>query len=132
MGGLDHFQVYDRFLTEDEVYATFTYPSYNYKGEPILLHTSISIKENVDINTILGLIKIKDAGFSPIESFSIAGNGAELFTITSDGYIQLVHEKSLDYETKTFYDLRVSASNSHGTGNETMLTINIEDVLDIQ
>jgi hypothetical protein len=132
LGGLDHFQVYDRFLTEDEVYATFAYPSYNYKGEPILLYTSISVKENVDINTTLGSIKIKDTGFSPIESFSIAGDGAELFTISSDGYIQLVHEKSLDYETKTIYDLRTSATNSHGTSNETMLTINIEDVLDTQ
>ncbi|WP_324171312.1 cadherin domain-containing protein [Sulfurimonas sp.] len=97
-------------------------------GEPVLFHNTISVKEDAKSGISLGIINVKDSGVNPIESFSISGDGSNIFKIDKNGVLRVVGDNLLDYETKKVYNLAMSATNGYGISNIANLTVKIEDV----
>ena len=95
---------------------------------PILENFTTSIDENVSVNTKIGDINITDSGDSNITSFTISGDGNTTFDIDTNGSITLA--SSLDYETKTEYNLTIIATNSIGNSNSVDMNITINNVID--
>ena len=99
-------------------------------GEPVLFHNTILVKEDAKSGISLGIINVKDSGVNPIESYSISGDGSNIFKIDKNGVLRVVGNNLLDYETKKVYNLVIRAKNKYGISNIANLTVKIEDVPD--
>jgi hypothetical protein len=90
---------------------------------------AVEIKEfyNIDENTSVGesvaFVSIQPINDSAIKSFSLEGNGTELFSIESSGEIKLASK--VDYESKKNYYLTTTATNEAGTSNRVDVNISI-------
>ena len=79
----------------------------------------ITVSENALVNSVIGNLTISlDAN---VTSFEVTGEGKDNFAVSTIGQISLL--KRLDYESKSFYTIFVSAINNLGTSN--ILDINI-------
>ncbi|MDR0579009.1 MAG: cadherin domain-containing protein [Campylobacteraceae bacterium] len=97
---------------------------------PVLTNTVLSIMENSYGGEVVGYVKVSSNGKSVITSFALSGEGAEKFNINEQGLIRLGIGAEIDYETKSVYNLRVVAINSHDTSNEANVTINVVNAPD--
>ena len=91
-------------------------------------NTTRSIDENTPSQTNIGNpISATDADTSDILTYSISGTDAASFSINSNTG-QLITSTSLDYETKSVYQVVVSVSDGNGGSDSITITINIIDV----
>jgi hypothetical protein len=88
---------------------------------PVLEPFSGSIKENVPIGTVVGVVREKEGGDSPIISYEL--NGSEAFAIDKDGRINTL--EPLDYRAKKTYLFNVFATNAAGKGEEVVCKVDI-------
>ncbi|XP_048868432.1 cadherin-10-like isoform X1 [Brienomyrus brachyistius] len=88
---------------------------------PRFPHSSyhLSVLESVEIGSTVGRIKANDADIgenAEIHYSIMDGDGQDMFTIVTDRITQegiITVKKSLDYESKRIYTLKVEASNTH-------------------
>jgi hypothetical protein len=97
---------------------------------PTLGASSFSIMENVYGGEYIGRVSIVSNGRSVIASFTLSGEGAELFTIDNSGHIRTAAGAIIDYETRKVYNLKATATNAHDTSKETSVTINVTNAPD--
>ncbi|MDR1451739.1 MAG: cadherin domain-containing protein [Helicobacteraceae bacterium] len=84
-----------------------------------------SVMENSYGGEYVGRVSIVSNGRSVITSFSLSGEGAELFDIDKSGNIKTAEGSVIDYETKIAYNLKAAAANDHDTSSEVSVTINV-------
>ncbi len=87
-----------------------------------------SVEENSSSGTHIGNVHILDEGSSPIEYYTLSGEGSDVFAVDTDGKVSVV--KALDYETKPVYNLQLKAKNQAGLSREVNLIIRLENVID--
>jgi hypothetical protein len=92
---------------------------------PTLSASTFSVMENVYGGEYIGRVSIASNGRSVIESFDLKGDGAALFTIDNSGNIRTAAGAIIDYETKSVYNLKATATNAHDTSAEASVTINV-------
>ena len=97
-------------------------------GIPTLENMSIIVDENISSGSKIGQL-IVDAGATRIERIALYGED-DNFRVDSNGSVYLVDHASLDYETKSRYDLGARALNSRGYGNEAHIVINVNNIAD--
>ncbi|WP_457592374.1 cadherin domain-containing protein [Hydrogenimonas sp.] len=88
---------------------------------------NLAVREDTAPGTKIGEIAI-DEGANPIERVAWHGLGKEFFRIDKSGGIYL--QESLDYETKTHYDLGARALNARGWSNEVSIGIDVTNAPD--
>ena len=93
---------------------------------PVLGATRLSNPETILVGDKVGDINITSSGTSNILDINITGTGSDSFSVDTAGVIKLT--KSLDYETKPSYILKVIARNSSGNSNEADLNITVINV----
>ncbi|MDR1007303.1 MAG: cadherin domain-containing protein [Campylobacteraceae bacterium] len=93
---------------------------------PILADTALNIMENSYGGETVGYVRVSSSGKSSINSFTLSGEGAEHFNINNQGLIKVaIGATKIDYETKSIYSLKATASNSHDTSKAVNVTINV-------
>ena len=97
---------------------------------PILGGTWFRVDENVTGVYYFGTMKVLSEGNSSIVSYYLDGDSSDKFSIDESGEIYLVDGASLNYESKNYYDLFVTASNSEGTSRPVMLRVLLNDIPD--
>jgi len=113
----------------DDAYD-FIYGNVEGIGAPILGATWFYIDENIVGTHYIGDIKIISEGVDEITSFIIEGEGADKFNIDLSGSITLKENETIDYESKYYYDLFVSAVNTKGTSRPILLRLIVNDLDD--
>ena len=93
----------------------------------ILANSSGAIIENAVSGSSAGSVTISYAGDSNITSITLTGTGNENFAVEVNGTITLAANYVLDYETKTYYDLKATAENAAGNSASVDLNISIID-----
>jgi len=91
---------------------------------PILDSTRYHTSYNIPVATVIGKINIKDAGVSPIEKFSLSGEGSENFSIDNSGNISITHNLT-QYQFGTL-SFSVTAMNSVGQSLPQSLIIKVD------
>lgn len=117
--------------TSNEANITVTINDLKNESVPVIDPLEIFIDENTSVGTVVGTINISDTGDSNISSFTLLGDGSGNFEVNSSGTIKVVSGASLDYESKTIYNLSVYASNLAGNSITKNLTINIINIDDV-
>ena len=95
---------------------------------PVLEGFDVNVTENTSAGSVIGQVTITSEGLSPITSFTLSGS--DDFTINSQGEITVSENGQLDYETQISHHFTVSAHNSYGDGEEVIVTVNIDNLLD--
>ena len=87
------------------------------------------IDENSPEGTIIGKPTIFDADGDILTYQIVQGYSDDVFGITSDGYLQVIKNNALDFETQSSYTIKVSASdNLHKSESDMMIMIqNLND-----
>ena len=85
----------------------------------------IHVGELIDNYAILRYLSATDGGIPA--TYTLQGEGAEQFLVTSDGVLRTAKNANLDYETKNHYELTVYAQNSLGRSETKNITINVDD-----
>ena len=85
---------------------------------------------NIDENIVGGTIDGNVSMGEDITSVSLSGVDSDKFTISLDGVIKLQDNISLDYETKSQYDLVVTASDGTTTLDQN-ITIGVNDIAEV-
>lgn len=98
--------------------------------KPTLQSKRYDISEDIGSGNSVGDIVVLNEGKSEIISFNLEGEGEENFSIDSNGKIIVSQNANLDYETKTYYKLYVSASNDSGTSKEVLIIIQLKNIID--
>ncbi len=115
-----HF-VYDEISKEDKKEMS---------PEPILTSQWIEVSEGVEGSIDIGEVTPISEGNSSIMSYHISGDGSELFAIDNSGTISLKEGKSLDFEKKKLYELKLTAKNSNAESRPVTLYIVVKNVVD--
>ena len=103
----------------------------NVIDEKAIIADSIgSIDENATVGEFVALMNVTYAGDSN-GSFTLKGEGSELFVISDDGRVTLKESGSLDYETITSYKLDVIMKNEAGESNSAQLSITVNNVAEV-
>ena len=85
-----------------------------------------NIEENLPVGTVIGQVVILDTGSSPLEFFEISGEGADKFSVDTEGIIRV--ERVLDFEQQEIYNLHVKAKNGAGFGHEVNLIVRLSNI----
>jgi hypothetical protein len=93
---------------------------------PVITGTDVKVDENASIGSVVGTITIVDDGGSAITAIALGGTGAGDFNVGNGGTITVAN--TLDYETKSEYNLTAVATNS--AGNSAPVNVNIAVVDD--
>jgi len=97
-------------------------------GIPTLEDLTVTVDENATPGRKIGQL-VLDAGETPIERIALYGDD-DNFRVDNNGNIYLASHATLDYESKTRYDLGARALNSIGYGNEVHIVINVNNIAD--
>src|SRR6056300_658173 len=110
----------------NSVSETITFGIDDINESPMLASTlaNESIDETTATGTAIASSSVSDPESNAI-TFTLSGNGSELFAIDEEGNVTLVG--SLDYETTTSYTLTIAASDGTNSVSET-LTFTINDI----
>ena len=96
------------------------------KTFPTIKSFTASVEENATVGTKLGIVEVVDDGGDSITAFHLIGEGKETFAISKNGEVTLA--KTLDYETKNFYSLKVYATNSVGDSKQEDFNVTVIDI----
>ncbi|MDA8543593.1 cadherin domain-containing protein [Gammaproteobacteria bacterium] len=110
----------------NSVSETITFGIDDINESPMLASTlaNESIDETTATGTAIASSSVSDPESNAI-TFTLSGDGSELFAIDEEGNVTLVG--SLDYETTTSYTLTITASDGTNSVSET-LTFTINDI----
>ena len=114
----------------DYVYAPLYVQTEKIKT-PVIKSAWFKIDENIKGKVLIGKIPVVSQGAAPVDKFVLSGDGAEKFEIDGEGNVYLKENVSLDYETKSLYQLRVSAQNEYGDSRPVTLYISVNNVPDV-
>jgi hypothetical protein len=97
---------------------------------PVLQVQRFDIDENATGGSDVGSVEVLSEGTSPIVLFELKGSGSENFVIDNEGNITLALDAVLDYETKTYYELYVTAFNDEGRSADTKMIVQLHNIAD--
>ncbi|SMD32782.1 Por secretion system C-terminal sorting domain-containing protein [Reichenbachiella faecimaris] len=97
---------------------------------PQIISAIFTIDENAANGTEVGIVDASDSDGDDISFSIVGGNGASIFSIRTDGQIQVIDESALDFETQSSFGLIVQATDdSQGSLSvEESITINLTNV----
>ena len=91
--------------------------------------TTLSVEENTAAGTAIGdPIAATDQDAGDTLTYSLSGDGMASFDIDAMGQITVGEGATLDYETKTSYEVTVTATDSKDMTDSIDVTINVTDV----
>ncbi|EZH74240.1 hypothetical protein ATO12_15350 [Aquimarina atlantica] len=93
--------------SKDDEAATIVTPPTN--TAPEIKAQSFNVSESATDTDVFGMVKATDADKDEL-SYSITANSDDLFEITKTGALSLATGKSLDFETKTTYEITVEVT----------------------
>ncbi|MCW9026823.1 MAG: cadherin domain-containing protein, partial [Thiovulaceae bacterium] len=97
---------------------------------PVLVDTSLSVREDAAVGSSVGSITIDTEGDAPITSTTLGGVGSANFELGNDGILSVKSGASFDYETTDEYNLTAQVTNSVGSSNTVNLFISVNNVID--
>ena len=97
-------------------------------GIPSLENLILNVDENVSAGSKIGQL-VLDSGATTLERIALYGED-DNFRVDANGSLYLAEDATLDFETKTRYDLGARALNSRGWGNEVHIVINVNNIAD--
>lgn len=97
---------------------------------PILQSIRLDASEDINSSTVIGKVPVLNQGTSKITSFMLEGDGSDNFVIDTNGEVSVAQGAQLDYESKTYYQLYVSAINDEGISQKVLLLIQLHNVTD--
>jgi len=98
---------------------------------PLLADSTLWVEENVTIGQKVGEVTISNIGDSPISAITLSGTGNENFAVSTDGNISIKAGASLDYESRSEYNLTAIATNTAGDSGSVKVDIGITNVVDL-
>ncbi|CAA6816232.1 MAG: Unknown protein [uncultured Sulfurovum sp.] len=96
--------------------------------KPSVSDVHLELFENLAVGTLVGDVNISDKGDSNITKIDLLGNVNGSFEVNKEGNIKVL--VYLDYESRTAYNLRYTATNDAGTSTEALLTIQIKNIFE--
>ena len=88
------------------------------------------IDENSEANTLIGKVEFNE-GDSAVNAFVLSGEGSENFKINLQGELRVEEGAVLDYESVSYYSLKLSARNEQGTSLGSKVEILVNNLEDI-
>jgi len=95
---------------------------------PIIEAFDIRIDENISINSVINTINIIKQGSSNITSFTLLNN-IDSFAVENNGDV-VTKKKYYNYDTQSYYNLKIYASNEEGNSEEVDVDIYINDLFE--
>jgi hypothetical protein len=89
----------------------------------------LNINENSPSGTFVGKLSISDYD-NLITYIYFEGDGSEDFDVALDGTITVANGAVLDYETRSYYNLRVFAENKYGESGSANIDISLRNIPD--
>ncbi len=126
--------IVNKIYTGEDIYDD----AYNYVYKTLALELStvpivksqwFNVDENTTINSLIGEILVSSEGKSSVSSYSLDGEGSEMFRIDSEAKVYL--KETLDYETRTSYPLTIKVSNDEGESKPVTLYIIVNNIADV-
>lgn len=97
---------------------------------PTLQSIRLDINEDINSSVVIGKVPVLNQGTGEITSFILEGDESENFAIDANGEVSISQNAHLDYESKTYYQLYVSAVNDDGVSEKVLLLIQLHNVAD--
>jgi len=97
---------------------------------PVLQSKRYDIDEELPAGSLVGDIIVTSEGDSPIEHFTLTGEGNENFVVENNGTIEVAQGATLDYETKTYYRFYVTATTKDGISQPVEILVQLHNVHD--
>ncbi|MBU2913272.1 BspA family leucine-rich repeat surface protein, partial [Reichenbachiella agariperforans] len=97
---------------------------------PVIAQQFFSLEENTANGTVVAVVQATDDDENELLFSIVGGSGRDVFSIDTDGELQVADQSVLDFETQSSFDLRVRVTDD-GIGelfNEEIITINLTDV----
>ena len=113
--------------TFDDVDVTFI-------SEDSTVDTGPDTTAGATVGTLLDIDAYEPGNSSPDTGITysiIAGNDNGAFKIDAAGLVTIANAYAIDFETKTSFELTVSAVDQLGRSNSTKVTINVENAADV-
>lgn len=128
----DHFvSLVDNLFANRDIYQDAYAIVYDHiSAVPTLQSIRLDINEDINSSIVIGNVPVLNKGTSEITSFILEGDGSENFVIDANGEISISQITHLDYESKTYYQLYVSAVNDDGVSQKVLLLIQLHNVVD--
>lgn len=128
----EHFSpLVDNLFANRDVYQEAYAIVYDHvSAVPTLQSIRLDINEDINSSIIIGKVPVLNKGASEITSFTLEGDGSENFDIDANGEVSISENAHLDYESKTYYQLYVSAVNDDGVSQKILLLIQLHNVAD--
>jgi len=96
---------------------------------PLVKHLTVSLSEDAVAGDVVGQMVILSN--TPLQSVTLAGNGAENFTIDLNGEIRVSDTAQLDYESRINYVLSVIAEDTLGESRKGSVLIKMDNEIDV-
>ncbi|WP_456403735.1 cadherin repeat domain-containing protein [Hydrogenimonas sp.] len=133
---------YDRYLEPivmklyegEDIYSDayeYVYAKPESISVPLLKSRWFRVDENLSGGSLVGTVEPVSEGESPIESYTLEGEGKELFRIDSDGKLYLEENATLDYELKQYYEFSIVAKNGAGESRPVTLYVIVNNIPDV-
>lgn len=128
----EHFSpLVDNLFANRDVYQEAYAIVYDHANAvPTLQSIRLDINEDINSSIVIGKVPVLNKGATEITSFTLEGDGSENFDIDANGEVSISENAHLDYESKTYYQLYVSAVNDDGVSQKVLLLIQLHNVAD--